>query len=71
MAHTEPVGGMPDLSDLALDALADAGNPALRAAVAATLRRREGSGIVYAGFNAGLTAVDVPFGPDSGDDPDH
>jgi len=59
----DPAEGVPDLSGLSpadLAALAGAADPALDRAIRTVLDRRRGSGIVYAGFNAGLTPAAEP-----------
>lgn len=64
----DPAEGLPDLSGMSLAdlaGLAEIADPALDRAIRTVLERRRDSGIVYAGFNAGLTpAVEHVAGHD-------
>jgi chloride channel protein, CIC family len=60
----ESADGIPDLSQLPLDALTAAPGTALERAIRTALIRREASGIVYAGFSNGATRPADPAAPD-------
>jgi FXSXX-COOH protein len=59
--------GLPDLTDLPLDALADLGDTVLARAIRIARSRRAAAGIVYAGFNNNVIIPDGAFGDPDGD----
>lgn len=59
--------GLPDLTGLPLDALADLGDTVLARAIGIARARRAAAGIVYAGFNNNVIMPDGAFG-DADDD---